>query len=145
MPRLIRKDIEYYSATLKKAKVHCDIAGLGVEGAADKLVDMLGLADCKTDTARQSVQERYGVQERLAALEESCGKRGLALTGGGVAFGGSIAYGLDTPESDVDLRGFVLPPARDILALRDFETLRVEDDRRHVRLTAARRTPPRSP
>lgn len=32
-----------------------------------------------------------------------------------LAFGGSIAYGLDTPESDIDIRGIVMPDPMDIL------------------------------
>ena len=40
----VRKDIEYFSATHKKAAVHCDIEGLDANGAAEKIIDMLGLA-----------------------------------------------------------------------------------------------------
>lgn len=36
--------------------------------------------------------------------------------------GGSIAYGLDTPSSDTDIRGFAIRSARDILTSRDWET-----------------------
>lgn len=41
--------------------------------------------------------------------------------------GGSIAYGLDTPSSDVDIRGFAMRSRRDILTGRDWETF-VETD-----------------
>ena len=64
---------------------------------------------------------------QLKQLFEYCDQRGLALETGGVAFGGSIAYGLDTPESDIDLRGFVPPSARDIVSLHDFGTLNLDE------------------
>lgn len=32
-----------------------------------------------------------------------------------LTFGGSIAYGLDTPESDIDIRGIVMPSVEDLL------------------------------
>lgn len=32
-------------------------------------------------------------------------------------FGGSIAYGLDTPESDIDIRGIVMPSKEDLLGV----------------------------
>ena len=34
-----------------------------------------------------------------------------------LTFGGSIAYGLDTPESDIDIRGIVLPTTEDLLGV----------------------------
>lgn len=34
-----------------------------------------------------------------------------------LTFGGSIAYGLDTPESDIDIRGIVMPAASDLLGV----------------------------
>lgn len=34
-----------------------------------------------------------------------------------LTFGGSIAYGLDTPESDIDIRGIVMPTASDLLGV----------------------------
>ena len=63
------------------------------------------------------------VQACLEALAKRCKEHGIDLNSGGIAFGGSISYGLDTPESDVDLRGFALPPAHDILMMHDFGTL----------------------
>lgn len=33
-----------------------------------------------------------------------------------LAFGGSIAYGLDTPESDIDIRGIIMPDPLDVLS-----------------------------
>ena len=33
-----------------------------------------------------------------------------------LTFGGSIAYGLDTPESDIDVRGIIMPDPDDLLA-----------------------------
>ena len=38
-----------------------------------------------------------------------------------LCFGGSCAYGLDTPTSDTDVRGFALPTERDIILGQDFE------------------------
>ena len=35
-----------------------------------------------------------------------------------LTFGGSISYGLDTPESDIDIRGIVMPKVEDILGVR---------------------------
>lgn len=35
--------------------------------------------------------------------------------------GGSLAYGLETPESDVDIRGFALSTIDDYLLMKDFE------------------------
>jgi len=72
--------------------------------------------------------EREEVQRMLRELEKHCAQRGISLDGGGLAFGGSIGYGLDTPTSDVDLRGFGLPPACDILLLHDFETFQITDN-----------------
>lgn len=34
-----------------------------------------------------------------------------------LTFGGSISYGLDTPESDIDIRGIVMPSPEDILGV----------------------------
>ena len=34
-----------------------------------------------------------------------------------LTFGGSIAYGLDTPESDIDIRGIVMPTVEDLLGV----------------------------
>ena len=34
-----------------------------------------------------------------------------------LTFGGSIAYGLDTPESDIDIRGIVMPSISDLLGV----------------------------
>lgn len=34
-----------------------------------------------------------------------------------LTFGGSIAYGLDTPESDIDIRGIVMPSVSDLLGV----------------------------
>ena len=46
---------------------------------------------------------------------------------GAICLGGSHAYGLATPDSDVDLRGFAMPKAEDILRLRDFEQVDTMD------------------
>jgi predicted nucleotidyltransferase len=45
-----------------------------------------------------------------------------------LALGGSHAYGLATPDSDVDLRGFATPVARDILLDDDFEQVQTMDE-----------------
>lgn len=37
-----------------------------------------------------------------------------------VTFGGSIAYGLNTPESDIDTRGVIMPPVDEILGVGSF-------------------------
>lgn len=34
-----------------------------------------------------------------------------------LTFGGSIAYGLDTPESDIDIRGIVMPSKEDLISV----------------------------
>ena len=43
-----------------------------------------------------------------------------------ITFGGSIAYGLNTPESDIDIRGIVMPSENDIFGtpyfIHDYET-----------------------
>lgn len=46
----------------------------------------------------------------------------------GLSAGGSIAYGLDTESSDIDLRGFALPTSSEILSLYDFEQQEFKDD-----------------
>ena len=46
----------------------------------------------------------------------------------GLAAGGSIAYGLNTESSDIDLRGFALPTASEILSLHDFEQQEFRED-----------------
>lgn len=38
-----------------------------------------------------------------------------------LVFGGSIAYGTNTPTSDIDIRGCALPAASDLLGLTNFE------------------------
>lgn len=40
-----------------------------------------------------------------------------------LGFGGSVAYGTNTPESDIDVRGIALRSKRDIYLGRDFETI----------------------
>jgi hypothetical protein len=45
-----------------------------------------------------------------------------------VALGGSHAYGLATETSDVDVRGFALPTARDVLLGHDFEQLQTNKE-----------------
>ena len=45
-----------------------------------------------------------------------------------VGFGGSIAYGLDTPKSDIDIRGFFLNPTEEWIGLQpETEQLRLDD------------------
>lgn len=45
-----------------------------------------------------------------------------------VSFGGSIAYGTDTPDSDIDLRGFYLNPVEEWIGLEpDSQQLSLED------------------
>ena len=45
-----------------------------------------------------------------------------------VGFGGSIAYGLDTPESDMDIRGIFLNPREEWIGLKpETENLRLDD------------------
>jgi predicted nucleotidyltransferase len=41
---------------------------------------------------------------------------------------GSQAYGLDTPESDLDVRGVCIPPKRYLLGLSAFEQWEQQDD-----------------
>lgn len=44
-----------------------------------------------------------------------------------LSLGGSHAYGLSTPDSDIDLRGFAAPKAKDILLGRDFGQVQTMD------------------
>ena len=45
-----------------------------------------------------------------------------------VGYGGSIAYGLDTPKSDIDIRGIFLNPPEEWIGLqRETEQLRLDD------------------
>lgn len=66
------------------------------------------------------------MKETIAAartiIEAKCTSR-LCL----LSLGGSHAYGLNTPESDVDIRGFAMPTAHDILIGKDFEQIRGKD------------------
>jgi len=41
---------------------------------------------------------------------------------------GSHLYGMNTPESDYDLRGFILPPAPYIVGVADFKAAELEGD-----------------
>ena len=71
----------------------------------------------------QAVRERRAasVARTLDALERRC--RPLL-----VCLSGSLAYGLDTPESDVDIRGIFLNEAEELIGLREErESLRLED------------------
>ena len=62
-------------------------------------------------TAVRTVQE---IQERCTPLL--------------VGFSGSIAYGLDTPKSDIDIRGIFLNPREEWIGLREeTESIRLED------------------
>lgn len=65
---------------------------------------------------------------RAAAIAQSLGeiqKRCRPLL---VCLSGSIAYGLDTPESDVDIRGIFLNEAEEWIGLREErESIRLED------------------
>ena len=44
-----------------------------------------------------------------------------------VYLGGSLAYGLDTPESDIDIRGFAVPTVDDYLLMKDFQQIVIRD------------------
>ena len=45
-----------------------------------------------------------------------------------VGYGGSIAYGLDTPKSDIDIRGIFLNPREELIGLKpETENLRLND------------------
>ena len=45
-----------------------------------------------------------------------------------IGFGGSIAYGLDTPKSDIDIRGIFLNPREEWIGLREeTENIRLEN------------------
>ena len=65
--------------------------------------------------------------EELELLESKLAASGRIFELGGIAYGGSHAYGLATENSDVDLRGFALPIAEDILKMRDFEQVDTMD------------------
>lgn len=63
----------------------------------------------------------------IAAVLDALDARKAASEVGLLAYGGSIAYGLDTESSDIDIRGFYLPTREDLLLLRDRETIEVHD------------------
>ena len=65
--------------------------------------------------------------EELDILTEKLNVSGHVSSIGVIAYGGSLAYGLANDDSDVDLRGFALPTATDILKLRDFEQVETAD------------------
>ena len=65
--------------------------------------------------------------EELKMLETKLAENNHVSSVGVVAYGGSLAYGLATADSDVDLRGFALPVARDVLKLEDFEQVQTMD------------------
>ena len=41
--------------------------------------------------------------------------------------GGSLAYGMQTPSSDIDIRGFAVPTFEDYLLMKDFEQVEKKD------------------
>lgn len=55
-------------------------------------------------------------------------ERNCASSVGLIAYGGSTAYGLDTEASDVDLRGFFLPTARDLMLFHDEDTVNINEE-----------------
>jgi hypothetical protein len=57
-------------------------------------------------------------------LDATCRTSALKL----LALGGSHAYGLATPDSDVDIRGFATPIARDVLLGDDFGQVQTMDE-----------------
>ena len=64
---------------------------------------------------------KQAVAETLKIIQERCHP---LLIG----YGGSIAYGLDTPESDIDIRGIFLNPPEEWIGLQpEAEQLRLED------------------
>lgn len=65
--------------------------------------------------------------EQIALVRDRLARAGCTSEIGLIALGGSHAYGLATPESDVDLRGFATPTTRDILLGRDFEQVQGTD------------------
>ena len=66
-------------------------------------------------------------EHSLEALTQGMNDLGVASSMELVAYGGSIAYGLDTENSDIDLRGFFLPARRDLLTFKDAGTIEVKD------------------
>lgn len=66
-------------------------------------------------------QRLWQARQTLEALKNQCS---LLL----VSFGGSIAYGTDTPDSDIDLRGLYLNPVEEWIGLEpDSQQLSLED------------------
>lgn len=65
--------------------------------------------------------EIKAAKNQLAASKKTT-KLGL------LALGGSHAYGLSTPNSDVDLRGFAMPTSKDILLGLDFEQIQTMEE-----------------
>lgn len=67
------------------------------------------------------------VSPELDALISGLAATGKASKVGLVAFGGATAYGLDTENSDVDLRGFFLPTAQDLLMFDEAGTIEIKE------------------
>ena len=65
--------------------------------------------------------------DQIALVREQLARAKCTSGLGLVALGGSHAYGLATPTSDIDLRGFAMPTARDILLGHDFEQVKGTD------------------
>lgn len=70
-----------------------------------------------------SISPEQEISALLAGLEAT----GRASKAGLVAYGGSTSYGLDTEDSDVDLRGFFLPTAHDLLMFDEAGTIEVKE------------------
>ncbi len=71
---------------------------------------------------RNLTQVQQDAAERTLAQIRSCCRPIL------VGFGGSIAYGLNTPASDVDIRGIFLNPPEEWIGLTpETEQIRLDD------------------
>ena len=87
----------------------------------DKVV---GIGD-RDDVMTFAKEKRH--TEELNVLERKLAENGHVSSVGMIAYGGSLAYGLATENSDVDLRGFALPVASDVLKMEDFEQVQTMD------------------
>lgn len=72
--------------------------------------------------------QQADASRQLSALEKNISSSNDASGIIVVAYGGSIAYGLDTESSDIDLRGAFKPSARSVIMGREKEQFEMHND-----------------